>query len=163
MMPRTSNSSSLPLGALVWMPFGNDKVLATVIEDRGPLGVNGEEIYRVRFMLESVEEPFETEVAVDRLELVAEPGAPPERRTSVEPAGRRWVGTYVDLTGRVAVVTEEMASKSAAKRAAERWVQEGAAEDPSVAYKWQLDSRYPGRYSVYRESRLGPQLVRAGH
>lgn len=53
------------IGSKVRIKFGvADDVIATVIEHRGPLGVDGRQIVRVRFQFEDAE-PRETEVPVD--------------------------------------------------------------------------------------------------
>jgi hypothetical protein len=49
------------------MRFGTEDVVATVTEHRGPLGVGGRELVRVRFFFTDTEEPIETEVPVDEL------------------------------------------------------------------------------------------------
>jgi len=154
-----------PVGSLVKMRFGADNVVATVIEDRGPLGVGGRHLVRVRFHLEAVEEPVETEVPAEELSLVALANDPADRRVGVEAVADMWVGTYTAPDGRVAVVTAEMRTAEQARRAALRWVKVGVAERGSrrgreEAYEWRLDPRYPGRYCVFRRGRLGDELVR---
>jgi hypothetical protein len=150
------------VGSLARMAFGDSTVLVTLIEDRGPLGVGGRQVVRVKFPLDSTEEMVETEVPLDSLELVAGPNDPAERRIGAEAVGDRWVGTYTDVRGRVAIVTSEMSSEREARRAAVRWAQAAEKERPlgsDRAYSWQPHPRYPGRYAVYWESRLGPRLV----
>ena len=58
--------------------------------------------------IDSTEEMVETEVPVDTLKIIAGPDARAERRASAESVGDRWVGTYTDVRGRVAIVTNEM-------------------------------------------------------
>ena len=157
-MKKSRTLAEPQVGSLVVMPLGGTKCPATIIEDRGPLGVGGQRIVRVRFMHESTEEPFETEVPSEDLEVIATPEAPAEQRTWPEAVGDRWVGTYIDPRGRVAVVTEEMGTAKQAKRAAIAWVRDGkveAAKRPEHFYSWRPHPRYPGRYLVYRENRLG--------
>lgn len=52
------------------MRFGTADVIATVTEHRGPLGVGGRELVRVRFFFTATEDPIETEVPVDEVSLV---------------------------------------------------------------------------------------------
>lgn len=59
-----------PIGSRVRMSFGTSEVVATVIEHRGPLGVGGVELLRVRFDFAGGNEPIETEVPVDDVSLV---------------------------------------------------------------------------------------------
>lgn len=59
-----------PVGASVRLRFGVTDVVALVIEHRGPLGVGGKQIIRVRFQLGEVEEPIEIELPVDRVTVV---------------------------------------------------------------------------------------------
>jgi hypothetical protein len=152
-----------PVGSLVEVTINGAMIPATIIEDRGPLGVGGQRVVRLRYTYESVEDPVEIEVPVDTLKtLLALPDDPAERRTSAEAVGARWVGTYVDPRGRVAVVTNEMSTEKEATQAAIRWVR-AAEKERSLgserAYRWQPHPRYLGRYAVYWESRLGPRLV----
>lgn len=109
-------------------------------------------------MHESTEEPFETEVPLEELELIAPPDASEEERTWTEAVGNHWVGTYIDPRGRVAVVTEEMTSPARAKRAAIAWARKGKREEARDAnhhYSWRPHPLYPGRYMVYREGPFG--------
>jgi hypothetical protein len=62
---KPTSSRVPPVGARVRIRFGVADVVATVIEHRGPLGVGGAELLRVRFQFEGANEPIETEVAVD--------------------------------------------------------------------------------------------------
>ena len=52
------------------MRFAVKEVVALVIEHRGPLGVGGRQIIRVRFQLEGVDEPIETEVPAEEVTVV---------------------------------------------------------------------------------------------
>lgn len=159
-----------PVGALVRMRFGASTVVATVLEDRGPLGMGGRHLVRVKFLLEGTEDAVETEVPVEELTLVALPDDAADKRIGVEAAGDVWVGTYTSPDGRVAVVTEEMPTAEQATRAALRWVRTGLSErtkKPSLRgsetpYVWRPDPRHPGRYAVFRRGRLGDQIVREG-
>ena len=63
-----------PVGASVRLRFGVTDVVALVIEHRGPLGVGGKQIIRVRFQFGEVEEPIEIELPVD-LVTVVDPAA----------------------------------------------------------------------------------------
>jgi hypothetical protein len=159
-----------PLGALVRLPFGGTDVVATVLEDRGPLGIDGRHLVRVRFFLEGTADPVETEVPAEDLSIVALPSDRASKRVGVEAVGDAWVGTYTAPDGRVAVVTAEMPTRERAREAALHWVQVGTSEKvikgrsfpftAEPAYKWEPDPDYPGRYRVFRESRLGRELVR---
>lgn len=56
-----------PIGSQVRIRFGVvDDVIATVIEHRGPLGIGGKQVLRVRFQFED-DEPRETELPVDEV------------------------------------------------------------------------------------------------
>jgi hypothetical protein len=58
------------VGSRVRMRFGTEDVVATVTEHRGPLGVGGRELIRVRFFFTDTDDPVETEVPVDEVTLV---------------------------------------------------------------------------------------------
>lgn len=58
------------VGSTVRFRFGVADVTAKVIEDRGPLGEDGEHIYRVRFQFAEADEPIETEVDACELTVV---------------------------------------------------------------------------------------------
>lgn len=163
-MAKAKTKAAPLVGSLARMAFGDSTVLATIIEDRGPLGVGGRQVVRVQFPLDSTEEMVETEIPIDTLEIVARPGDPAERRTWVETVGDRWIGTYTDTRGRVAVVTKEAKTEEQARRAAIAWAREAEKESSlgsERAYSWQPHPRYPGRFAVYWQSRLGPKLVLA--
>jgi len=67
-MTQKSQTPPLPaVGSKVRMRFGSSDVEAIVLEHRGPLGVGGQEILRVRFQYEDANEPIDTEVAVDEV------------------------------------------------------------------------------------------------
>ncbi len=163
-----TNPSVPPVGTLVTMRYGASELVATVLEDRGPLGIGGRHLVRVKFLLEATEDAVETEVPVEDLRLIALPNDPAEKRIGVEAVGDSWVGTYTAPDGRVAVVTGEMPTERQAKRAALRWVRTGLSEkaqrpfvrSPEKAYVWRPDPRHPGRYAVFRHGRLGDELVR---
>ena len=70
MKRRKSTPDLPPLGSNVQMRFGIKQVIAVVIEHRGPLGVGGRELIRVRFQFEGANEPIETEVPVDEVTVV---------------------------------------------------------------------------------------------
>ena len=150
------------------MRFGPSDVVATVLEDRGPLGMGGRHLVRVKFFLEGTADPVETEVPVEELTVVALPNDPAEKRVGVEAVGDAWVGTYTAPDGRVAVITEEMRKAEQATHAALRWVRVGLSERterPTVhgretAYVWKPHPRHRGRYAVYRRGRLGEEIVR---
>src|SRR5947199_4623645 len=88
-----------PVGTLARMRYGATDVVATVLEDRGPLGVGGRHLVRVKFLLEGAEDPVETEVPVEELSVIALPGDPASKRVGVEAVGDVWVGTYTAPDG----------------------------------------------------------------
>ena len=61
------------VGSTVRFRFGITDVTAKVVEDRGPLGKDGEQIFRVAFWFDSPGGPKETEIAAGELTVV--PGA----------------------------------------------------------------------------------------
>jgi hypothetical protein len=66
----SSKRRTIRVGSTVRFRFGIEDVTAKVIEDRGPLGEDGEQIYRVRFWFTDVEEPIEAEIEASRLKVV---------------------------------------------------------------------------------------------
>jgi hypothetical protein len=70
-MARKSKSTRVTpkVGSTVRFRFGITPVTAKVIEDRGPLGRDGEHILRVRFQFKDAD-PTETEIAASRLTVV---------------------------------------------------------------------------------------------
>lgn len=52
------------------MRFGVYEVVALVLEHRGPLGVGGRQLIRVRFQFEGSNEPIETEVPAEEVTIV---------------------------------------------------------------------------------------------
>jgi hypothetical protein len=67
---RKSRRNRIEVGSKVRFRFGVEDVTAEVIEDRGPLGEDGEHIYRVRFWFTDVSEPRETEIEASELKVV---------------------------------------------------------------------------------------------
>ncbi len=67
---RKSPRKTLGVGSTVRFRFGIVDVTAKVIEDRGPLGRDGERIYRVRFDFGGGDEPIETEINEGQLTVV---------------------------------------------------------------------------------------------
>jgi hypothetical protein len=61
-MKRARTSKKLGVGTEVRFQFGGRDVVATVIEDRGPLGVGGVQILRVRLAIAGTDEVMEFEV-----------------------------------------------------------------------------------------------------
>jgi hypothetical protein len=59
------------VGSKVKLSFGGDDVVATVIEDRGPVGVGGRQLLRVRLDLEDVGDPIEFEVPAAEVRVAA--------------------------------------------------------------------------------------------
>lgn len=67
-MTQKSPTPTLPaVGSKVRMRFGSSDVEATVLEHRGPLGVGGQQLLRVRFQYEDANEAIDTEVPVDEV------------------------------------------------------------------------------------------------
>lgn len=160
-MAKVRAPADAPVDALVVAPVGNKDLPVILIEDRGALGVGGRRIVRLRLPI-PIEDPEETEVPAELLkEVLWEPGDPVEQRTWAEQVGNRWVGTYTDLNGRLAIVTKQMKTKDQARRAAVRWVRDAERDGSDQAYAWQPHPQYPWRFAVYRQSRLGPKLVLA--
>lgn len=73
---------TIRVGSTVRLHWGVEDVTAEVIEDRGPLGDDGEHIYRVRFWFTDVSEPREIEIEASRLQPRS-PVEAPERELSV--------------------------------------------------------------------------------
>jgi hypothetical protein len=76
------NPGPFRVGDRVRIPFGTESIEATIVEDRGNLGVGGTRIYGVRFRVDDVSDEIYTERDADQLTLVArapEP-APQDRR-----------------------------------------------------------------------------------
>ena len=67
---RESTRATLKVGSTVRFRFGIYDVTAKVIEDRGPLGRDGERIYRVRFWCDEPGGPSETEIEASQLTVV---------------------------------------------------------------------------------------------
>ncbi len=67
---RTS-TKALRVGAKVRFKFGSSDVVATVIEDRGPLGVGGVQILRVRLQVAGTDEVMEFEVPANEVSAAA--------------------------------------------------------------------------------------------
>jgi hypothetical protein len=59
------------VGDRVRIPFGTEFIEATVVEDRGNLGVGGRRIYGVCFRVDDVSDEIYTERDADQLTLVA--------------------------------------------------------------------------------------------
>jgi hypothetical protein len=163
--PQVPQTAVPPVGSFVQLRYGSSDVRGTIVEHRGPIGRGGRHLFRVRFVLESTDEPVETEVPLEELTVIAHPQDPAERRVGAEGFGDQWIGTYTAPDGRVAVVTTPVASRDKAIGMAKRWLAAGAAEDGQPpgkrpVYHWSPDAKHPGRYAVFRQSRLGDELVR---
>jgi hypothetical protein len=74
------NPGPFRVGDRVRMPFGTESIEATVVEDRGNLGVGGKRVYGVRFRVDDVSDEIYTERDVDQLTLVARAPAPEAER-----------------------------------------------------------------------------------
>lgn len=68
---RTSKTLALRVGSKVRLVFGVHEVTATVIEDRGNLGVGGRRLLRIRLDIPDTSEPIELEMPADELKAVA--------------------------------------------------------------------------------------------
>jgi len=69
MSSKTSFDRRFRVGDRVRFPFGPSKAAGTIIEDRGPIGVGGRRLYRIRFQFHADEEPMHTELPATDLEL----------------------------------------------------------------------------------------------
>jgi hypothetical protein len=67
-------------GDRVRLLWGLTPVEATVIEDRGNLGVGGQRLYRVRFRVDDITEPIETEEPAETLTLVSRAPTQPRKQ-----------------------------------------------------------------------------------
>ena len=59
---RRESKKGLAVGARVQFDLGGRNVVATVIEDRGPLGIDGVQILRVRLQVAETDEVLEFEI-----------------------------------------------------------------------------------------------------
>jgi hypothetical protein len=59
---RHKSEAELTVGSRVKLMFGLDEVTATVVEDRGDVGVGGRRIVRVRLDIPDTSDPIELEV-----------------------------------------------------------------------------------------------------
>ena len=65
-MSKASGEKRFRVGDQVRFLFGVSKVEGTIVEDRGPIGVGGRRLYRIRFQFAADEEPMHIELpAVD--------------------------------------------------------------------------------------------------
>lgn len=71
MTAMTSRKKTLRVGARVSLRFGRRSVRGTIIEDRGPLGIGGRRLWRVRLQMNDVAEPIEIEVPERDLNVAA--------------------------------------------------------------------------------------------
>lgn len=60
-------NKALKVGSRVTLDFGGREVEGVVIEDRGPLGVGGRRLLRVRLEARDVAEPIELELPKSKL------------------------------------------------------------------------------------------------
>ena len=63
----TSGSAVAQVGQEVVLHVGSQEIPAVVVEDRGPLGIDGEQIVRVRVPSSEGEEPDEFEIPASAL------------------------------------------------------------------------------------------------
>jgi hypothetical protein len=66
---RPRQDTEIRVGQWVYLPFSPEPAKAQVLEDRGPLGIDGEHVFLVLVTLEEGVEPFEREVAERHLLL----------------------------------------------------------------------------------------------
>lgn len=59
------------VGSKVVVTFGGRDATAVVIEDRGPIGVGGRQLLRVRLDIEEVSEPIEFELPAAEVRVAA--------------------------------------------------------------------------------------------
>ena len=71
MAKRKNPKQPFAVGSRVMVAFGVKDVEATVIEDRGPVGMGGRWLIRVRVEIEGVDEPFEFELPVVEVKRAA--------------------------------------------------------------------------------------------
>jgi hypothetical protein len=64
-----SNNTAVKVGDIVRFRFGPTVATGKVIEDRGPLGVEGRQLYRIRYTLDP-EFTSEIELTADKFEVV---------------------------------------------------------------------------------------------
>lgn len=68
------------IGDRVRMPFGGGFVEATIVDDRGNLGIGGKRLYGVLYRVDEVTDENYTEREADQLTLVARASAPDAHR-----------------------------------------------------------------------------------
>lgn len=71
MKARGPRKKTLRVGSRVKLDFAGREVTGTVIEDRGPLGVGGRRLLRVRLEWSGVAEPIEIEIPESELRIAA--------------------------------------------------------------------------------------------
>jgi hypothetical protein len=67
----TKRGGAPSVGSRVKFVFGLDEVTATVIEDRGNIGIGGRRLLRVRVDISDTSEPIELEIPVDDVKVAA--------------------------------------------------------------------------------------------
>lgn len=67
----SERSTKLNVGSRVKLMFAGREVFATVVEDRGPVGLNGRWLLRVRLEFQGTSEPIELEVPAVDVKLAA--------------------------------------------------------------------------------------------
>jgi hypothetical protein len=70
------------VGDRVRVPFGGESIEATIVEDRGNLGVGGMRIYGICFRVDDVTEERYTERDEDQITLVARAAGPRSNGTN---------------------------------------------------------------------------------
>ena len=71
MFPMTKRTPKLAVGMKVHFWLGARKVVATLVEDRGPLGPKGMQMVRVRVQLTGIDETTNFEVLASDVQLAA--------------------------------------------------------------------------------------------
>ena len=74
-----TKKARLKVWSWVSFPYSSGKSFAQIIEDRGPLGIKGRRIYRIRFEIEGTEDDS-FEVSEDDVE----PVPPPDKETLIK-------------------------------------------------------------------------------
>lgn len=73
MASKTEFAGRFRVGQQVQFLFGLTKTVGTIIEDRGPIGVGGRRLYRIRFQFAADEEPMFAELPAVDLEPANQP------------------------------------------------------------------------------------------
>jgi len=70
--PKTRSAARLPrVGDRVSVHFGMSDAEGVVVEDRGPIGINGRRLLRVELTIDQVTEPMAIEVPAEEVRVIA--------------------------------------------------------------------------------------------